>query len=514
MFSPKGSPEFSIIPPNISTSPYKPFRPSKKPVSTFGSLDAFDGSNAQAGPSRIRAQSGFDIPLNLPDPFFTQHNSFTGNQHDAVDIQQRVEDAQILKQSKEQLGSYTCRVERCNAILGNYEILLKHVDKHLQKMHAHAYQEDPRDNDDDNFFFRRRPKYNCPWGNCKQDEYDIERLKRHIEVAHLEPELRCPFKGCNDKLYKAGYGISSVSHHFEKHPLPWEESSSQPSFRNSYLPVNPPPPLPDIVLPAYMISHPPILPRGQNQPISKTRTPSPPSIPIPSIPRYIYEEDDIFIPSTPKSGKTGSNKSPPTFRKMEHPMLPNRNDDTIPFFPLCGEAISYDSTGTFSGSIFPSTVPPEGDEDRERDSMGNFIVPSASEDGAVYVQIKKKLPNRNGIVRLGRPRLGVPADVFEWNRKRREIRLKKEKMKDSKGKGKATNVTSDEKMDIDGLQGTAVIAEGKVRELSLNLKKWHPDLIRSSALRYASRKTRRSVGVDVWKEVIRFENEGRYWGEL
>ncbi|WWD07850.1 hypothetical protein V865_005957 [Kwoniella europaea PYCC6329] len=514
MFSPKGSPEFSIIPPNISTSPYKPFRPSKKPVSSKGSLDAFDGSNAQAGPSRIRAQSGFDTPLNLPDLFLTKLNPFTANQNDAVDIQQRMEDVQILKQSKEQLGSYTCRIERCNAILGNYEILLMHVDKHLQKMHAHTYQEDTQDNDD-NFFLRRRPRYNCPWGNCKQVEYDMEQLKRHIEVIHLEPELRCPFKGCNDKLYKPGYGISSISYHSQKHPFPWEESSFQPNCLKSYRPVNPPPPLPDIVLPAYMISHPPILPRGQIQPKSKTRTPSPPSIPIPSIPRYIYEEDEFFIPSTPKLGKTGSNKNLPAFRKMEHPILPNRNDDTIPFFPLCGEGISYDSTGTFSGSIFPSTVPPEGDEDRERDSMGNFIVPSASEDGAIQLQIKKKLPNRNGKMGLGRPRLGVPADVFEWHRKQKEMRKKNEKLKDRKGKVKATEISSsDEKMDIDGLQGTAVIAEEKVKELNLNLKKCHPDLIRSSALRYSTRKTGRSVGVDVWKEVIRFENEGRYWGEL
>ncbi|KAK6903906.1 hypothetical protein I203_107417 [Kwoniella mangroviensis CBS 8507] len=514
MFSSKGSPEFSIIPPNISTSPYKPFRPSKKPVSTFGSLDAFDGSNAQAGPSRIRAQSGFETPLNLPDPFLTKLDPFTSNQHGVVDIQQSVEDAQILKRSKEQFGSYTCRIERCKAILGNYEILLKHVDKHLQKMHAHTYQEDIQDNDDDNFFSRRRPRYNCPWGTCKQDEHDIERLKRHIEVVHLAPELRCPFKGCNDKLYKPGYGISSISYHSQRHRIPWEESSFQPSFLNSYLPVNPSPPLPDIVLPAYMISHPPILPRGQIQPKSKTRTASPPYVPIPSIPRYIYEEDDFFIPSTPKSGKTGSNKSPPTFRKMEHPILPNRNDDTNPFFPLCGEAISYDSTGTFSGSIFPSTVPPEGDEDRERDSLGNFIVPSASEDGAVQLQIRKKLPNKIGKMGLGRPKLGVPADVFEWHRKQKEMRMKNQKLKDRKGKGKTTEISSDEKMDLGDLQVTAVIAEEKLKELKLNLKKCHPDSIRSSALRFASRKTGRSVGVDVWKEVIRFENEGRYWGEL
>nr|XP_019047358.1 hypothetical protein I302_03971 [Kwoniella bestiolae CBS 10118]OCF26288.1 hypothetical protein I302_03971 [Kwoniella bestiolae CBS 10118] len=502
LFPMADEPEFTIIPPSISTREYRTLQPSKKAVSFNGWINGTIANNAEAGPSRIRPQQGYATPPFLPGSLGGTYDSFLDGGAGADTPQMRLEEAQILKSAREQIRSYTCRIKTGDG----------HVERHVQTMiDMHQDRTQNRTGDDDNYFlqYQYQPRYKCPWGNCKYDGYDIDELGRHIEVDHLQVGLRCPYKGCNERLYKqiVGYGLSTTTLHTQdtrKHPGPWSGSLSNPKLFMKLRP-HAPPPLPNITLPAYTISHLPVLPRTKSLP--KTRTPSPPSRPIPSIPRYIFDES----PPPPTSQSRGRTPSQLTFRKLKGPILPFRDEDEVPFFPSCGEAISYDSTGTFSGSIFPSTVPSEGDEGREKDGLGRFIVPSASEDGGMQLTVRKKLPANNGKVGLGRPRLGVSADVFEWHRKQRELAVKKQKMKDRKGKGKGKEVDLD-KMEMD-VQNDNTLIEGQ-KEEEKTMTKWHPDLIRSSALRYATRKTKRSVGVETWKQVIRFENEGRYWGEL
>ncbi|WWC87063.1 uncharacterized protein L201_001948 [Kwoniella dendrophila CBS 6074] len=499
-------------------------------------------NNAHAGPSSI-PYSGLNWTrpkLNntfqaKPTHFFSHQTSGFGE----CDDEYTQDDHEIIKRSKETLKSFQCRFKcsngnpngittSCNAILGNYDFLLKHVNNHI-----HRILPDANDRfENENFFSNNQQRtYNCQWANCKQMNLNVEQLKRHIKLDHLDTELRCPFKGCNEKMFKAGYAQSSSTIHTQdtkRHPKPWLDQSFKPKMLLRLRPVKPRPIAPKWVLPAYMVSTPPIIPKGKDKTPSASPTPKSGIFfrPVSSIPRHMLDE------TSSTSSSFGDDRSvtyDPKFRygsEYKDNILPSRNEHEIPFWPLCGDAISYDSTGTCAGSIFPSTAQFDEEDNRERDKFGRLIIPTTSErpeTGYRGMTIRKKGLTKYGQkMCTGKIKFGVPANIFEYNRKQIEIVVSAQEKQKQKHLVVRKHLEQKKQRKITlsymGKQSILISSQSSDgignEEKEKNFTKLHPDVIRNSAIRYASRKTRRSVGSEMWKEAIRFESEGRYWDEL
>ncbi|WWC59422.1 uncharacterized protein I303_101978 [Kwoniella dejecticola CBS 10117] len=660
MLPPEDGQKFFITPPIISTSSYRPYNGLGTPKIARAITGGrnYVSYNAIPGPSSRNPTSGSNVSIlenktpldSTPSKKLDTLPSTLSSGDDEASQEVTQESRESVERSRKCLRSYSCRyrhkgkTDTCHARLASYENLLKHVDMHLERSfpkhhdNEHEHQEE---------FQSIKLGRQCRWGSCRYTAQTLQDLKHHIYHDHLRGELKCFFKGCDEKIYRSvpyngytttktktnGYTDDSallstrnvvIQHDAKEHPKPWLEATLRPTCKSRLSPTRPKPPPIDtnLIIPPYMLSTPPILPaptarpksatqlksdvssrskngdqdqaQNQNQNESQsqngtdsrnqsssstTRQPSPspdplsllplplrfPPVPASALPRHILQEKEdeaVSLGRSPssssssfsglttrtqnhipnsishsKSSSSSSSSSNGTSEMMDL-ILPNRNDEEIPFWPKCGEAISYESTGTFSGSIFPSTVPEEDDEDSwERDKAGQLIIPSSTERDYKQLTVRKRGPARNGKMGLGRPRLGVSADYFEERRKD-ALRLAKKKEKrelgaeggvkrkrsvDEDGDGRAGKenempdqgqVASDDVMVID-VDGRADSAQGQdIKDNKGIFRKLPLDTIRNAALRYSARKNKRSIGYEVWKEVIRFEGEGRYFEEL
>ncbi|WWC67774.1 uncharacterized protein I206_101686 [Kwoniella pini CBS 10737] len=565
MFSSQDQQKFTINPPIISTSSYIPYKPYQSiktnEINERNLNDSFNYNNDITGSSK-NTISGLNYLTNK------NNNQLNRNHYnklfnlsltlidgiDKFDNELSKEQNEFLNKIKKSNQIYICRFRNssknhhhhhqqygnsCNAKLGNYENLLKHVDMHLRNTYL-TYQYDTNH------------LYHCQWGTCRYYSNSIRELQEHYLNEHLKIELKCIFKGCKEKLLKTsliGYENSysnfenlnlSLLSHIEderKHPKRLFNENLLSLRSNLQIKLIPKKPTfidSNLELPPYMITIPPILSKSFSIKIPSSPSPSPSPSPDPislpqthSIPilakRFIKQQeyDNFSFQNSCSSSSSSSSSSKLKSRfnekenqikisKMMKIILPNRNEE-IPFWPLCGESISFESTGTFSGSIFPSTIllssneENENNNDKEKDKFGNFIIPCSDEFKKLKLSIRKKGLNKNDKLCLGKPKLGVGIYICNDNNNNEKKKLKRKRIENE--------INEINQIDIKILNNQKVIENSTLNSINEN-KRFHPDQIRNSAIQYAIRKTKRSIGFEMWKEVINFENEGKYFEEL
>ncbi|WVQ97910.1 hypothetical protein IAU59_005027 [Kwoniella sp. CBS 9459] len=525
--------------------------PRPPPVPSFTPIAAFSAPIIEGGPGNAPVFQHFVPGLVLPTgvPAVQEPPETIWDLKQITNAQQKV------------LGSYHCRLRvhannnninnaynggggsarrkgkekdsslPCDAILASYDLLLKHVKRHITRSFEVRNATSPtptptpprvelspaNDLGDDDFLIlpapseaQQRPTtfaqhqhqqqltlqsraylvartVQCGWINCKLAFSTPQALEEHLVSVHLEPKVRstCPLKGCTDppSLWSTGdiqAHIRSSHRQLISSPALHDDSFSPSPFARLIPPR--PPPLDSTHIkshlisqvPSYLISCPIIrpFPKGVPLPIDLSRSNSPPA--------SRYQNHTYYQ----------HRRQPPRLAQIGLPIAPDRNEDDVPFYPTCGEASPGYFVG-FSCSIFPSNKGESGESVVQplTDRKGRKIIPSSSRADQHPFTVRKRPTGKSGQVILGKPKLALSADIYAERQKTLDAEKK------SKLKGKFRRA-----MARNGWQTKDEAIKAKLKKLSF-------DQIRKAGMRFAAKQVGTSVGYAFWKEVVRFEAE-------
>ncbi|ORX34518.1 hypothetical protein BD324DRAFT_156231 [Kockovaella imperatae] len=221
---------------------------------------------------------------------------------------------QVLREAHHRLRPIECKwtapSDCCDAVLGSLNLFRKHLEVHYTRI-----------NRDPGPSIGLRASTKCPWLGCRVDGLGFIRdLRNHIKHAHFDKlkDTYCPIRTCpSPELHHKS------NHHFTGpgHARPWNRSSLRPTPRPLPITAKPPPLTfsDEIIYPF----------------LSTVR----PYHPTPSLAHGL---------------RTRAPQSRNRLAGLEYPLVPDRSDPNVYFWPMHGDAPSGLEPREFtSSSIFP-----------------------------------------------------------------------------------------------------------------------------------------------------------------